>query len=168
MNGSRSLIPAVLSPTSTGKRDTNFFERSFLSLLTLFPLLKSQVANATYPGYLIHEAVEFHPVERKWYFLPRKASTEQYHDVKDELQVAFSSASPLHNYPKGTNIMLVASEDFSVIEKRGIQVSLLSSLCHSAEVGPLEKEWGFTSVKFIPGTNDFIATKVPRIIPLLF
>jgi len=36
------------------------------------------------PGYLIHEAVRFNPVNRRWYFMPRRASFEAYNDALDE------------------------------------------------------------------------------------
>lgn len=36
------------------------------------------------PGYLIHEAVRFNPAQRRWYFLPRRVSTEMYNDQLDE------------------------------------------------------------------------------------
>jgi len=36
------------------------------------------------PGYLIHEAVRFNPVNRRWYFLPRRASFDAYNDALDE------------------------------------------------------------------------------------
>ncbi len=50
----------------------------------------------------------------------------------------------------GTNLLLICSETFDQIEVR--------------HLGPLELEWGFTSVKKLPGSNDtFVALKVREV-----
>ncbi|KIH60450.1 hypothetical protein ANCDUO_09302 [Ancylostoma duodenale] len=36
------------------------------------------------PGYLPHEAVHWSDIHKKWFFLPRKASTTMYEEVADE------------------------------------------------------------------------------------
>lgn len=47
---------------------------------------------------------------------------------------------------QGTNLLIIASEDFSeVIVKR---------------VGPLDPEYGFTAVRKLPGTDLYVALKV--------
>jgi len=91
--------------------------------------------NAT--EYLWHEAIHFCPRNRKWYVLPRKRSiTAKYDPVTDEQM--------------GTNILLIASEDF-----RDIQVQT---------IGPLQPDRGFTALRKIPGTNDhFLALKVREV-----
>lgn len=91
------------------------------------------VTNTTLPGYLWHEAVEWDPCSQRWIILPRKASqTEPYTPESDET--------------RGTNILLTASEDFT-----NIQVFHL---------GPLEPEWGFSSVRRVPNSNGvFVALK---------
>lgn len=88
------------------------------------------------PGYLWHEAVVWDPRLRLWIVLPRKASKEPYAPERDETQ--------------GTNLLLLASEDFSNIEVR--------------HLGPLEPDWGFTALRKVPGTNDtYLALKVLEI-----
>ena len=37
-----------------------------------------------YPGYMIHEAVQWSEKHKKWFFLPRRASHEVYNEVDDE------------------------------------------------------------------------------------
>ena len=104
----------------------------------VYQALRSAV-NATSPGYLWHEAVHWDPLARRWLFLPRKASLHGlgYDPVTDERM--------------GSNLALVCSEDF-----REIRV---------LRVGPLEPEWGFTSVRKVPGTADvYLATKVREIV----
>jgi len=82
-----------------------------------------------HPGYLIHEAVRFHPVQRRWFFLPRRASTEEYNDVEDE--------------KRGTNLMISTDEHFG-----DIKVS---------HIGPLINTHGFSSFVFLPGRDDEVA-----------
>lgn len=79
-----------------------------------------------WPGYMIHESGVWSPVHKKWFFLPRRASKEKYNDTRDEHM--------------GCNIMLVADEQFSNVDVK--------------EVGPLIATHGFSSFKFLPGTND--------------
>jgi soluble calcium-activated nucleotidase 1 len=45
---------------------------------------------------MIHEAVVWSNVHKKWFFLPRKASKSKYNDVDDERH--------------GTNLLLVAGD----------------------------------------------------------
>mmetsp|Transcript_88922 Transcript_88922/g.226285 ORF Transcript_88922/g.226285 Transcript_88922/m.226285 type:complete len:398 (-) Transcript_88922:63-1256(-) len=83
------------------------------------------VTNTTLPGYLWHEAIEWDPRLKRWLVLPRKASEhEQYTPESDET--------------RGTNMLLVASEDFSDIEVH--------------RVGPMEPGWGFTALRKVPGS----------------
>ncbi len=78
------------------------------------------------PGYLIHESAVWSDVNKKWFFLPRRASKLQYDDKEDER--------------RATNMLLSCSEDFSA--------------CDRTFIGPLNKTHGFSSFKFIPGTNE--------------
>lgn len=87
-------------------------------------LLKA--AEISPPGYLIHESAMWSGVNKKWYFLPRRASKLPYDDVADE--------------HRGTNMILSCSEDFSS--------------CDRMFIGPLNVTHGFSSFKFIPGTNE--------------
>nr|CAD2173173.1 unnamed protein product [Meloidogyne enterolobii] len=58
--------------------------------------------NITFPGFLVHEAVQWSDFYKKWFFLPRFASNVSPKDVKGE------------NY--GTNLLLIADENFTKIE----------------------------------------------------
>lgn len=35
-----------------------------------------------WPGYLLHESASWSPINRKWYFLPRRCSKERYNETK--------------------------------------------------------------------------------------
>jgi soluble calcium-activated nucleotidase 1 len=94
------------------------------------------ITNTTYPGYLIHEAVTWDPSTRNWLFLPRRASS-------------LVPYSPENEEFHGANLLIVADEDFKS--------------ANATRVGPLEPEWGFTSMKLIPETNEIIALKVREI-----
>jgi len=87
-----------------------------------------EVSGTTNPGYLLHEAVNWNPVKRKWYFLPRRVSHEEYDEVLDEERCG--------------NLALIADEDFSHVEVK--------------ELGALNKFRGFASFKFIPFREDEI------------
>jgi len=94
------------------------------------------VTNTTYPGYLIHEAVVWDQANRNWLFLPRRASTTEPYSPQTE-----------ENY--GSNLLIIVDEEFKqAIVKR---------------IGPLQSQWGFTSLKLIPETNELIALKVREI-----
>ena len=81
-------------------------------------------------GYLWHEAIEWDALSRRWIVLPRKRGfVTPFEPTRDESM--------------GTNVLLVADEDF-----RHINVS---------SVGPLEPEWGFSSVRRVPGMRDVFA-----------
>ena len=83
-------------------------------------------AGITWPGYMIHEAVCWTEVRREWVFLPRRMSEEKYNDVTDERM--------------GANTLIIASEDFSSIRQ--------------LSVGERVPSHGFSSCKFVPGTDD--------------
>ncbi|XP_062387523.1 soluble calcium-activated nucleotidase 1 isoform X1 [Sardina pilchardus] len=80
------------------------------------------------PGYLIHESAAWSDTLQRWFFLPRRASSERYEETADER--------------RGTNLLLNCSPDF-----QNILVS---------RVGPLEPTHGFSSFKFVPNTDDQI------------
>lgn len=90
--------------------------------------------NTSWPGYLIHEAVHFNKITRRWMFLPRKESKNMYNPTSDEYQ--------------GTNLLITTTEDFS-----DIKVS---------RIGPLEREYGFTSVRQLE-EDLFVALKVREV-----
>eukprot|EP00698_Gefionella_okellyi_P010326 TRINITY_DN2674_c0_g1_i1.p1 TRINITY_DN2674_c0_g1~~TRINITY_DN2674_c0_g1_i1.p1 ORF type:complete len:396 (+),score=80.19 TRINITY_DN2674_c0_g1_i1:73-1188(+) len=91
-----------------------------------------QVTGTTEPGYLLHEAVAWHQQRRQWFVLPRRVSTLEYDDVEDER--------------RGSNTVLICSEDFSSVEVK--------------HIGEMIPSHGFSSVKFLPGRPDtFIVVK---------
>lgn len=75
---------------------------------------------------MIHESGTWSNYHKKWYFLPRRASTETYDEEADER--------------RATNLMFAANSDFTEIEM--------------SRIGPFHPTHGFSSFKFIPGTND--------------
>lgn len=91
-------------------------------------LLMKQAAGIGAPGYIIHESGCWSNVHKRWFFLPRRASQESYNDVEDE--------------HRATNIVITADEDF-----KDLKVS---------HMGPLNLYHGFSSFKFIPGTQDSV------------
>lgn len=94
------------------------------------------ISNSTYPGYITHEAVLWHVPLKRWFFLPRKLSNNiPFDDQVDEHM--------------GTNIMFICDESFSNIIIKN--------------VGPLESDWGFTSIARLPGSNNMIATKTKEV-----
>ncbi|CAD5111807.1 unnamed protein product [Dimorphilus gyrociliatus] len=85
-----------------------------------------EVAGFESPGYMIHESAYWSDIHKKWIFLPRRASKEKYDETLDE--------------NRGTNLLFLADEEFKNI--------------HYQRVGPLNPSRGFSSFKFIPGTNN--------------
>ena len=77
-------------------------------------------------GYLIHESGAWSQIHQKWFFLPRRASKEMYEETADET--------------RATNLLITSDSKFE-----NTRVGRL---------GPLHKTHGFSSFKFIPGTND--------------
>ncbi|XP_065131223.1 soluble calcium-activated nucleotidase 1 isoform X2 [Paramisgurnus dabryanus] len=87
-----------------------------------------RAAGISPPGYLIHESAAWSDTLQRWFFLPRRASSERYDETADE--------------HRGTNLMLSCSPDFQNIKVR--------------QVGPLNPTHGFSSFKFVPNTDDQI------------
>lgn len=78
-------------------------------------------------GYVIHEAVEWHPYRREWLFFPRKISTLPFDVAVDERE-------------RGANTLIIANEDFSEIR--------------TLQVGDRVPERGISSFKILPGHPD--------------
>eukprot|EP01083_Nonionella_stella_P168464 568773_1 len=87
--------------------------------------LRSAVS-ASFPGYLIIEAIEWSDVHARWFVLPRRVSSEAYDEVADER--------------RGSNLVMSADENFD-----DIQV---------LKVGTLRPTHGFSSFKFLPKSGD--------------
>ncbi|GMF32880.1 unnamed protein product [Phytophthora fragariaefolia] len=88
-----------------------------------------------WPGYVVHEAIEWSPVRRQWFILPRRISTEAYNDMEDE--------------KRGSNKVVIASEDFSSIQVR--------------EVGNITPLRGFSSFKFVPRSDDSVIVAIKSV-----
>jgi len=88
-----------------------------------------------FPGYMVHEAVAWSPVRRRWYFLPRRMSFLKYDDVTDE--------------QRGTNVLIHCNENFQDFR--------------FTYVGKLEQTHGFSSFKFVPGTGDEICVALKSV-----
>ena len=84
------------------------------------------IGSLFFPGYMIHESGVWSEVHNQWFFLPRRASTERYEETPDER--------------RATNLMFRTDENFKHI--------------HMSRVGPFNPTHGFSSFKFIPGTQD--------------
>uniref|UniRef100_A0A8R1I167 Apyrase n=1 Tax=Caenorhabditis japonica TaxID=281687 RepID=A0A8R1I167_CAEJA len=85
-----------------------------------------RAAGIEYPGYMIHEAVQWSPIHRKWFFLPRRMSTGKYSEADDE--------------SRGTNVMIVGNEELTDFEV--------------VRVGSDEhKTRGFAAFQFVPNTH---------------
>ncbi|CAN0128549.1 unnamed protein product [Pylaiella littoralis] len=85
-----------------------------------------EAVGATFPGYMIHESAAWSETLKKWVFLPRRISSEQYDDAKDEKM--------------GSNTILIVDEDFRDVKVR--------------TAGDIKETHGFSSFKFVPGTGD--------------
>ncbi|XP_065570293.1 soluble calcium-activated nucleotidase 1-like [Artemia franciscana] len=88
--------------------------------------LLAKSVNTEHPGYLVHEACAWSNIHQKWVFLPRRWSNLSYNEKDDG--------------SRGTNLVLIANENFSRIKVK-----------HIDKVNPSR---GFSSLKFIPGSND--------------
>ena len=77
-------------------------------------------------GYLIHEAITWSELRREWVILPRRVSSLPYNEDLDEKM--------------GSNKVVIADEKFEKFSVR--------------EVGSVTPEHGFSTFKFVPGTND--------------
>jgi soluble calcium-activated nucleotidase 1 len=75
-----------------------------------------------YPGYLLHEAIRLNAALRRWFFLPRRVSTEGYDEALDE--------------SRGSNTVISMNEQFS-----DIRVS---------HIGENKPTHGFASFQFVP------------------
>ncbi|XP_066504034.1 soluble calcium-activated nucleotidase 1b isoform X2 [Hoplias malabaricus] len=78
------------------------------------------------PGYLIHESAVWSERLQRWFFLPRRASSERYNETADER--------------RATNLLLSCPANFT-------QISV-------SRVGPLLPTHGFSAFRFIPDTDD--------------
>jgi soluble calcium-activated nucleotidase 1 len=81
------------------------------------------------PGYIIHEAVIWSFIHKKWFFLPRFCSKEKYNADKEK--------------SAGCNLLIISDEKFENIKVVDIPLR-----------GEYRKIQGFSSFKFVPESND--------------
>lgn len=87
-----------------------------------------QAVDIEYPGYMIHESGAWSDIHKSWFFLPRRCCHQRYNETKDETM--------------SCNILLTADENFVDIKV--------------TKVGNLIPIRGFSSFKFLPGSQDTI------------
>ncbi|KAL6722574.1 hypothetical protein Aduo_017688 [Ancylostoma duodenale] len=81
-----------------------------------------------FPGFVMHEAVQWSDIHKKWFFLPRHVSKLAYNERSVE--------------ETGANVLLSASEDFKSIAAVPIGREILTR--------------GFSAFQFVPQTDDTI------------
>ncbi len=95
-------------------------------------------AGVRFPSYLMHEAVLWSALRREWVFLPRRRSEQPF--------------DPVANEKRGWNCALIASESFGDVRTR-----FIPDLYDSTGLR------GFSSAKFLPGSNDEIVVALRTI-----
>ncbi|SPP88398.1 soluble calcium-activated nucleotidase 1 [Drosophila guanche] len=92
--------------------------------------LRQQSLQISWPGYMIHESGAWSDQKQRWFFLPRRCSKEKYNETKDEHM--------------GCNVLVSADENFNSIQTIRLDPE---------NTAPTH---GFSSFKFLPGTDDSI------------
>lgn len=106
-----------------------------ISWVHVYELLRTATGYES-PGYLIHEAVRFNPVNRRWYFMPRRASYEVYNDALDE--------------ERGANLVISTNEYFSEIQ--------------TFKIGHQIPSHGFSAFAFLPyREHEVVALKTEEL-----
>ncbi|XP_026750096.1 soluble calcium-activated nucleotidase 1 [Galleria mellonella] len=100
-------------------------EVQHLSWVNQYKAVRSSVG-IKWPGYMIHESGVWSAVTQKWHFLPRRCSHESYNETRDEVM--------------GCNYLITADSNFKNIL--------------AIEITKHQPKHGFSSFKFIPGSND--------------
>ncbi|PIC17712.1 hypothetical protein B9Z55_023858 [Caenorhabditis nigoni] len=108
----------VISPT--GAMSTEDWTARFVKL--------RRAVGIHFPGFMIHEAVHWSDIHKKWFFLPRYAS-----------KLPFDATNV---YETGSNMLLSTSDCFCD-----------TKVVH---IGKQEQTRGFSAFQFIPGTKDEI------------
>ncbi|XP_034952160.1 soluble calcium-activated nucleotidase 1 [Chelonus insularis] len=84
--------------------------------------------NINFPGYMIHESGTWSNIHKSWFFLPRRCSQNQYNETTDENM--------------SCNVLLKTDEYFSTVAV--------------IKIGTIIPIRGYSSFKFLPGSNDYI------------
>lgn len=85
-----------------------------------------------FPGYMIHEAVNWSEERRQWVFLPRRVSQDGYDEGRDEF--------------RGSNKVIFANERFTSVTVK--------------EITPLTPTRGFSTFKFLPNSGDQVVVAI--------
>ena len=88
-----------------------------------------KMLNFSFPGYIIHEAIVWSDIHKKWFMLPRYCTNKKY-DKKNEKDT-------------GCNLLISANPSFDSFEIK-----------HVGLHGKVRDAQGFSSFKFIPGSDD--------------
>lgn len=86
------------------------------------------VLGYSYPGYMIFESCVWNRHQKKFFFMPRRASSEAYDEVLDE--------------KRATNLLINSDYKFSEIAYK--------------MVGQIVATRGYSSFKFVPGTKESV------------
>jgi len=81
-----------------------------------------EATNTLFPGYLLHEGIRWNAALRRWFFLPRRVSTDPYDEALDE--------------SRGSDTVISMNEQFA-----DIRIS---------HVGVNEPTHGFSTFQFVP------------------
>ncbi|XP_053607423.1 apyrase [Plodia interpunctella] len=100
-------------------------EVQHLSWVNQYKSIRSSIG-IQWPGYMIHESGVWSSVTQKWHFLPRRCSHDAYNETLDEV--------------RGCNYLITADSEFKTIQ--------------AFEITKRQPKYGYSSFKFIPGTND--------------
>ena len=88
-----------------------------------------KMLNFSFPGYIIHEAIVWSDVHKKWFILPRYCTDKKY-DKENEKDT-------------GCNLLISATPSYDAVEVK-----------HVGLHGKVRDAQGFSSFKFIPGSHD--------------
>ncbi|KIH44840.1 Apyrase [Ancylostoma duodenale] len=92
-----------------GGHGTEYRNQTTGKVVSEDPISMRKQAGYDTPGYLTHEAVQWSDIQKKWYFLPRKASTKIYNEKEDE--------------EKGANLLITSADlkkfDSQTTQKEG-------------------------------------------------
>ena len=92
-----------------------------------------KATGASWPGYMIHEAIRFDDVGRKWVVCPRRVSSDKYDEKLDER--------------RGSNLVMILDEGFTKVERM-------------FSVGPQIPLRGWSTFQFVPGTGNDVVVAV--------
>jgi soluble calcium-activated nucleotidase 1 len=112
-----------------------------------------------------HESAAWSDKHQRWFFLPRKVSHERYETVAVRLDFFMALTFPqpslaptlLQDESRGSNLLISADDSFQRITV--------------TRVGQLDPVKGYSSFKFVPGTEDSVVRRHRRgnwIAPLSF